>query len=190
MIIVIDNYDSFTYNLVQILAKNRIAAQVFKNDEITIEQLKATADAISGFLISPGPGHPRQAGISRALVDHFHTTHRILGVCLGHQVLADYFGARIVPAPRILHGHVSLIHHSGATYRGLKHPFTATRYHSLIVEDLPDVLEKTAWTVSPQGREEIMGFRHREYPVEGVQFHPESILTEGGEDIVMNFFRN
>lgn len=190
MIFVIDNYDSFTYNLVQILTKNGLRVQVAKNDAVAISDLKAQSDRISGFLISPGPGHPRDAGISRDVVEQFHRTHKIFGVCLGHQLLAEYFGAAVVPAPRILHGHTSLIQHSGKTYKGLPQPFRATRYHSLIVENLPECLEMTSWVSAPQGRDEIMGFRHREWPLEGVQFHPESILSEGGEALLLNFFKN
>jgi len=188
VIAVIDNYDSFTYNLVQILAKQGLEPLVFKNDAVTIPEL--IDGNFQGFLISPGPGHPREAGISREVVDQFHRTHKILGVCLGHQVIAEYFGAKVVGASRILHGHTSPIYHLGKTYQGLKQPFQATRYHSLIVENLPESLEKTAWSFAADGREEIMGLRHREFAVEGVQFHPESILSEGGEALITNFFKD
>lgn len=190
MILLIDNYDSFTHNLVQILTKNNYTVRIEHNDKVTVDELLSIKNEIEAIFISPGPGHPKDAGISRDVVDRFHKTHKIFGVCLGHQVMAEYFGAKIVQAPRILHGRTSLIHHSGQSYRGLKQPFQATRYHSLIVENLPESLEKTAWTVAPQGKEEIMGFRHRQFPLEGVQFHPESILSEGGEALLLNFLKN
>jgi anthranilate synthase/aminodeoxychorismate synthase-like glutamine amidotransferase len=190
MICVIDNYDSFTYNLVQILLKNKFQVEVYKNDAISIAQLKQKAPHIQGFLISPGPGSPLSAGISLEVVKEFHNTHPLLGVCLGHQVIASFFGAEVVPAPRILHGQTSLIHHNSEfSYADMPPNFQATRYHSLIVKELPERLKKTAWTFSPEGQEEIMGFRHQDYPIEGIQFHPESILTTQGETLVLNFFR-
>lgn len=191
MIIVIDNYDSFTYNLVQYLgelgSQLPVAAeiQVYRNDKISPEQIHQLAP--SGVVISPGPGRPENAGISEGLIRELGATVPILGVCLGHQSLGQVFGAKIVPAPKLMHGKTSEIHHTGVgVFRGLANPFKATRYHSLVIEpqSCPDVLEITAWVEDGT----IMGLRHRNYRhLEGVQFHPESILTSCGKQLLQNF---
>ncbi|RLB33575.1 MAG: anthranilate/aminodeoxychorismate synthase component II [Deltaproteobacteria bacterium] len=184
MILMIDNYDSFTYNLVQMLQKIGEAVRVCRNDQIDL----LTADSLrpSAIVISPGPGNPGHAGISVEAVRHFGPKIPIFGVCLGHQSIAEAFGGKVVRANRIMHGKTSLIFHDGRSiYQGLPNPLEATRYHSLIVDarSLPDCLEISAWT--KEG--EIMGLRHRKYQVEGVQFHPESILTSLGHQIMRNF---
>lgn len=184
MVLVIDNYDSFTYNLVQYLAEIGAEVRVYRNDAITLEEIAQLAP--SHIVLSPGPCTPNEAGICLDLIKRFAGQIPILGVCLGHQAIAQAFGGRIVRAARLMHGKTSPIHHDGRTiFRGLPSPFTATRYHSLIVapEDLPSVLVVSAWTAEG----EIMGIRHREFLVEGVQFHPESILTEYGKDLLRNF---
>lgn len=184
MILMIDNYDSFTYNLVQMLQTNQEAVQVWRNDQIGQTEMERLCP--SSLVISPGPGSPKQAGISLSAIHHFAPQIPILGVCLGHQSIAEAFGGRVIRAGRIMHGKTSLIFHDGRSiYQSLPNPFEAIRYHSLIVEkdSLPDCLEICAYT--QQG--EIMGLRHLEYPVEGVQFHPESILTTVGEQIIRNF---
>ncbi|MEE8540581.1 MAG: aminodeoxychorismate/anthranilate synthase component II [Desulfobacterales bacterium] len=184
MILMIDNYDSFTYNLVQMLQTNQEAVQVWRNDQIGQTEMEGLGP--SALVISPGPGSPRQAGISLSAIHHFAPQIPILGVCLGHQSIAEAFGGRVIRAGRIMHGKTSLIFHDGRSiYQSLPNPFEAIRYHSLIVEkdSLPDCLEICAYT--QQG--EIMGLRHLKYPVEGVQFHPESILTTVGEQIIHNF---
>jgi len=184
MILVVDNYDSFTYNLVQYLGELGQDLMVFRNDKITIEEIERLNP--DGVVISPGAGVPAQAGISKELVDHFASRLPIFGVCLGHQCIAEVFGAQIVRADKLMHGKTSLIYHDGKKiYKGLPNPFVATRYHSLIVkpESLPDSLEVAART--EEG--EIMGIRHKEYPIEGLQFHPESILTEVGKRLLNNF---
>lgn len=183
MILVIDNYDSFTYNLVQYVGELGYQTIVRRNDEITLDEIAALNP--SHIIISPGPGEPDDAGISNDVVRRFHRTIPILGVCLGHQCIGHVFGGVVGRAPRLMHGKTSPIQHDGRTiYRDVPSPFTATRYHSLIVQEpLPDVLEVTART--PEG--EIMGLRHKTYLVEGVQFHPESILTEQGKVILKNF---
>lgn len=195
MILVVDNYDSFTYNLVQILLKNKFAVKVIKNDEWTIEDIFKKQQLIEAFLFSPGPGHPSKAKLCHQILQEFASTHPILGVCLGHQVIAEYFGARVVRAERPMHGKVSVIEHtSQGAFKGLpqSRQGTATqkvvRYHSLIVDEtsLPEALEITARTAN----QEIMALRHKYFPIEGWQFHPESILTEFGEQLVVNFFRN
>ncbi|MDD4179512.1 MAG: aminodeoxychorismate/anthranilate synthase component II [Candidatus Margulisbacteria bacterium] len=184
MILVIDNYDSFTYNLVQYLGELGPEIKVFRNDEITIpgiEKMKPTH-----ILISPGPGVPSEAGISEDVIRRFGGHIPILGVCLGHQAIGEVFGGKIVRAGRIMHGKTSNIYHDKKTiFKGLPNPFTATRYHSLIVEkkNLPGELEISAWT--KEG--EIMGLRHKKLKIEGVQFHPESILTEAGRKLLANF---
>lgn len=192
VIVVIDNYDSFTYNLVQILCKNSWTVEVYKNDEISISDLQRMSSDIHGFLLSPGPGHPEQSGISPEVVKHFHQSHPIFGVCLGHQILAQFFGAQIMSAERIMHGKISLIHHEGIhSYFQLPMPFPATRYHSLLVDwkSMPEELLPTSWTVNSQNETwELMGFRHKKWNLEGVQFHPESILCPDGEKLVQQFF--
>lgn len=184
MILVIDNYDSFTYNLVQYLGELDQEVIVKRNDEIDLEGIdKLSPDHL---LISPGPGTPDDAGISLAVIECFKGRIPILGVCLGHQVIAQAFGGEIIRAETLVHGKTSDILHDGrGLFAGLPEFFAATRYHSLVVgrESLPDCLEITAWT--KQG--EIMGIRHKQYPVEGVQFHPESVITEHGHDILRNF---
>jgi len=184
MILMIDNYDSFTYNLVQMLQVMGKDVRVSRNDRIDLDGI--TSLKPSAIVISPGPGSPACAGISLEAITHFCKSVPLLGVCLGHQSIAEAFGGKVVRAKRIMHGKTSLIHHDGRTiYRGLPNPFEATRYHSLIVErkHLPDCLEISAWTEES----EIMGLRHRYHPVEGVQFHPESILTKVGMSIMRNF---
>jgi para-aminobenzoate synthetase component 2 len=184
MILVIDNYDSFTYNLVQYLGELGGEIVVRRNDEIDLAGIEALAP--DHILISPGPCTPNEAGISLALIEHFKGKIPILGVCLGHQAIGQAFGGEVVRADHLMHGKTSEIHHTGkGVFAGVPSPFTATRYHSLIVkrETLPDCLEITAETAEG----EIMGLRHREYPVEGVQFHPESIMTEHGKTILRNF---
>jgi anthranilate synthase/aminodeoxychorismate synthase-like glutamine amidotransferase len=184
MILMIDNYDSFTYNLVHYIGELGEKVVVFRNDKITLEGVGELDPEI--IIISPGPCTPKEAGISVDLIKEFLGRKPILGVCLGHQSVAYAMGGRIVRAQRLLHGKTSMIHHDGkGVYTGIPDPFEATRYHSLIVEktSLPDGLEISAWT--DEG--EIMGIRHRDYPVEGVQFHPESILTKHGKDLLQNF---
>ncbi len=184
MLFMLDNYDSFTYNLVQYLGKLGEEIEVRRNDQTTVEEVEALKP--DRIVISPGPCTPKEAGISNDLIRHFAGKVPILGVCLGHQCIGHVFGGEIVRAPRLMHGKTSMIKHDGKTiFQGLPNPFEATRYHSLIIkrETLPDCLEITAET--DQG--EIMGVRHKEYVVEGVQFHPESILTECGKDLLRNF---
>lgn len=184
MILVIDNYDSFTFNLVQYLGELGENVTVYRNDEIGLDEIAAMKP--DHILISPGPCTPNEAGISLALVDRFKGEIPILGVCLGHQVIGQAFGGEVVRAERLMHGKTSPIHHDGKTiFRGLPSPFTATRYHSLIVkrETLPDALEISAQTAEG----EIMAFRHKQYPIEGVQFHPESVITEHGLTLLRNF---
>jgi len=184
MIAVIDNYDSFTYNLVQALGSLGAEVHVRRNDAITVQELeKLDAD---GLLISPGPGEPRDAGVSEDAIRALAGKVPILGVCLGHQALGEVYGGRIVRAPRLMHGKTSPILHKGrGLFAGLDNPFEATRYHSLIVdrETLPDVFEITAWT--PEN--ELMGIRHKQHETWGVQFHPESILTPSGLQLIENF---
>jgi anthranilate synthase component 2 len=183
MIAVIDNYDSFTYNLVQYLGELGAELEVFRNDAIAVEELDALAP--THIVISPGPGTPDDAGISEEVIRQLGPRLPILGVCLGHQCIGEAFGGRVVRAPRLMHGKTSLIHHYGTgLFLGLPKPFEATRYHSLIVEEpLPDILKATAFT--KEG--ELMGLRHRAYPIFGVQFHPESILTPQGKQLLGNF---
>jgi anthranilate synthase component 2 len=192
MIAVIDNYDSFTYNLVQILQKNKFEVEVFKNDGVTMDELNQNADRIKAFLLSPGPGRPEESGVCRSLIQRFHAEKPIFGVCLGHQILAEFFGAEVVPADQIMHGKISKIyHHETEIYKNVPNPFAATRYHSLIVkkESLPADLELTSWTQNSEGRpNEIMGFRHKRFKIEGVQFHPESVMSPDAEALVLNFF--
>jgi para-aminobenzoate synthetase component 2 len=184
MILVIDNYDSFTYNLVQMLQVIGQDVRVWRNDQIDLRGMETLRP--SALVISPGPGGPSQAGISVEAIRHFGPRLPLLGVCLGHQCMAAAFGGRVVRAGRIMHGKTSHIRHDGHTiYEDIPNPFKATRYHSLIVEaeSLPECLEISAWT--DEG--EIMGIRHRRYRIEGVQFHPESILTGEGIAIIRNF---
>ncbi len=189
MVLVIDNYDSFTYNLVQYLGELGAQPVVYRNDQITLDEIDAMAP--ERVLISPGPCDPDRAGISLALVQRFAGRMPILGVCLGHQCIGQAFGGRVSNAREVMHGKTSPIHHTGrGVFANLPSPFEATRYHSLVVarDDLPDCLEVTAWTLGATGSpDEIMGFRHRELAVEGVQFHPESILTEQGHELLRNF---
>ncbi len=183
----IDNYDSFTYNLVQYFGELGEDIRVFRNDKITIEEIERMDPKL--IVISPGPCTPREAGISVDVIRHFAGKRPILGVCLGHQCIGAAFGGRIVNAKRLMHGKTSLIHHDGRTiFEDLPNPFEATRYHSLVVErdSLPECLEISAWT---EDDGEIMGLRHREFIIEGVQFHPESILTTVGKDLLRNFLK-
>ncbi len=184
MVLMIDNYDSFTYNLVQYIGELGEEVVVYRNDEITIEGIHDLGP--SRIVISPGPCTPEKAGISVDVVRNFYTTVPILGVCLGHQAIGYAFGARIVKAKRLMHGKTSKIHHDGKTiFRGLPNPFEATRYHSLVIDEssLPPIFE-----VSSRSEDgEIMSIRHKEYPLEGIQFHPESILTRVGKDLLRNF---
>jgi anthranilate synthase/aminodeoxychorismate synthase-like glutamine amidotransferase len=184
MLLMIDNYDSFTYNLVQYLGELGEDIRVFRNDRISIPEIRGLNP--ERIVISPGPCTPKEAGISVDVIREFAGKIPLLGVCLGHQCLGAAFGGEIINAPRLMHGKTSMIHHDGKTvFRGLPNPFEATRYHSLIIrrESLPDCFEISAWT----DREEIMGIRHREFLLEGVQFHPESILTVTGKDLLKNF---
>lgn len=187
MILVIDNYDSFTYNLVQYLGEMGQSILVRRNDKITLDEIAALKP--DRIVISPGPCTPNEAGISVPLLQRFAGEMPILGVCLGHQSIGQAFGGEVVRNWRVLHGKLSPIHHTGkGVFRNLPNPFDATRYHSLVVkrETLPDCLEITAETAEG----EIMGLRHREYPIEGVQFHPESIMTAVGKDLLRNFVSN
>jgi anthranilate synthase/aminodeoxychorismate synthase-like glutamine amidotransferase len=182
MILVIDNYDSFTYNLVQYLGEMGHELRVFRNDRITIEEIAALKP--SHIVISPGPGAPQAAGISERVVQFFHKTIPILGVCLGHQAIGEVFGGKIVRAPTLMHGKTSPIFHDSKTiFKGLPQGFPATRYHSLVVTDIPACLEVSAQTKDGI----VMGLRHRDYPVEGIQFHPESIMTVVGKQILSSF---
>jgi anthranilate synthase component 2 len=192
MILMIDNYDSFTYNVVQYLGELGAEVVVHRNDQIDLDGIEKLAP--DRIVVSPGPCTPDQAGISMDLIRRFGATIPILGVCLGHQSIGQALGGRVVRARRVMHGKTSPIYHSGeGVFRNLPSPFVATRYHSLIVarEDLPADLQITAWSQTPEGeKDEIMGFRHRHYPLEGVQFHPESILTEYGHDLLRNFLED
>jgi len=184
MLLMIDNYDSFTYNLVQYLGELGEDVRVLRNDEVTVEEIESLAPA--RIVISPGPCTPNEAGVSLAAIARFAGKIPILGVCLGHQAIGQAFGGRVVHAKTLMHGKVSPIHHAGkGVFRGLPSPFSATRYHSLAIErdTCPADLELTAWTEDG----EIMGVRHRAMAVEGVQFHPESILTEHGHALLRNF---
>ena len=186
MLLILDNYDSFTYNLVQYFGELGVEMKIFRNDALTVDEVKALAP--ERICISPGPCTPNEAGISLDLIRQLGPTTPILGVCLGHQSIGQVYGGDVVRADRLMHGKTSPIHHNGTSvFAGLPDPFEATRYHSLIVkrETLPDCLEITAWTAE----DEIMGLRHKEYPVHGVQFHPESILTEHGKQMLENFLK-
>ncbi|MCP5094286.1 MAG: aminodeoxychorismate/anthranilate synthase component II [Chloroflexi bacterium] len=183
MLIVIDNYDSFTYNLVQYLGELGQEIKVFRNDQVSIDEIKALNP--DHIVISPGPGTPDDGGISLEVLRELGETTPILGVCLGHQCIGQAYGGEVIRAPRLMHGKTSNVYHnSNGLFYGVPSPFQATRYHSLIVEEpLPDMLEVTAFTRNG----EVMGVRHKEFPVVGVQFHPESILTEHGKRILQNF---
>ena len=189
MILMIDNYDSFTYNLVQYLGELGAEVQVYRNDQISVDQVAALKP--ERIVLSPGPCTPNEAGICLELLERLKGRFPILGVCLGHQAMGQAFGGKVVRARQVMHGKTSLIHHEGkGVFTGLPSPFTATRYHSLIVEraSLPAEFQVTAWTQHEDGSmDEIMGLRHKTLPIEGVQFHPESILTEHGHDMLKNF---
>ncbi|WP_019625079.1 aminodeoxychorismate/anthranilate synthase component II [Thioalkalivibrio sp. ALJT] len=191
MILMLDNYDSFTFNLVQYLGELGAEVVVHRNDCITPDQIAELEP--EGIVISPGPCTPNEAGVSLEVIRRFAGAVPILGVCLGHQAIGQVFGGRVVRAREIMHGKTSPVHHTGVgVFAGLENPLEATRYHSLVVEaaSLPDCLEVTAWTRREDGtRDEIMGLRHRELDVEGVQFHPESILTRQGHELLDNFLR-
>jgi anthranilate synthase component 2 len=189
MILMIDNYDSFTYNLVQYLQSLGAEVKVVRNDAMTVDGIAKLAP--ERIVISPGPCTPNEAGVSLEIIERLGANTPILGVCLGHQSIGQAYGGNVIRAGRIMHGKTSRIRHEGkGVFAGLPDAYEATRYHSLVVErsSLPDALEVTAWTENEDGSfEEIMGLRHREYPVEGVQFHPESILTEHGHALLKNF---
>jgi anthranilate synthase component 2 len=194
LILVIDNYDSFTYNLVQYLGELgsefavACSIEVYRNDQIDLETIKKLKP--DGIVISPGPGRPEDAGISLQLIEDLSATFPILGVCLGHQSIGQVFGGKIISAPVLMHGKTSEVHHNNAgIFQGIDNPLTATRYHSLVIEKetIPDVLEITAWVEDGT----IMGVRHRQYPhIQGVQFHPESILTQFGKELLRNFLKS
>ncbi|WP_428036858.1 aminodeoxychorismate/anthranilate synthase component II [Amphritea sp.] len=189
MLLMIDNYDSFTYNVVQYLGELGADVQVYRNDEITIEQIEALNP--SQLVISPGPCTPNEAGISVAAINHFAGKLPIFGICLGHQSMGQAFGGDVVRARQVMHGKVSPVYHNNTgVFEGLENPVSVTRYHSLVIDKntLPDCLEITAWTQNENGSvDEIMGVRHKELDIEGVQFHPESILTQQGHDLLQNF---
>jgi anthranilate synthase/aminodeoxychorismate synthase-like glutamine amidotransferase len=190
MVLVIDNYDSFTYNLVQYLGELKVDLQVHRNDQLTVEQARALKP--ERVLVSPGPCSPREAGLSNEIIREFGERQRVpvFGVCLGHQCIGHTFGGNVIVNHRMMHGKTSPIRHNGQDlFAGMPNPFNATRYHSLVVQrdSLPDCLEITAWCEDDPG--EIMGLRHKELPIWGVQFHPESILTESGRTIMQNFLK-
>ncbi len=191
MLVMIDNYDSFTYNVVQYLAELGADVRVFRNDEVSVADIAALNP--EKLVISPSPCTPNEAGISLAAIDYFKGKLPILGICLGHQSIAQAFGGKVVRAGQVMHGKTSPIYHNDqGVFKGLSNPLTATRYHSLVIEQssLPDCLEMTAWTQHESGLiEEIMGVRHKELDIEGVQFHPESILTQHGHDLLNNFLK-
>jgi anthranilate synthase/aminodeoxychorismate synthase-like glutamine amidotransferase len=190
MLLMIDNYDSFTYNLVQYLGELGEDVRVFRNDKITVREIETMKP--DRIVISPGPCTPKEAGISIETIKYLGGKIPILGVCLGHQAIGAAFGGDIIRAPYLMHGKTSMIHHDGNTlFRGLPNPFEATRYHSLVIkrETLPDCLDITAWTEAEGVTGIIMGVRHKKHLIEGVQFHPESILTVAGKDLLRNFIR-
>ena len=188
-VVMIDNYDSFTYNLVQYFGELGADVQVVRNDEITVEQIEYLRP--DKVVISPGPCTPKEAGISVGAIRKYAGKYPLLGVCLGHQSIGYAFGGNVIHAKSIMHGKTSAVYHNDlGVFKGLNNPFTATRYHSLVIEQssLPDCLEITAWTQNAAGEmDEIMGVRHKSLDIEGVQFHPESILTEHGHDLLRNF---
>jgi len=191
MMLMIDNYDSFTYNLVQYLGELGADVQVHRNDQITLQEIENLKP--ERIMISPGPCTPNEAGVSMETIEKFAGKLPILGVCLGHQSIGQVFGGKIIHAKEIMHGKTSMIHHNNkGVFSGLTNPYEATRYHSLVIEkeSLPDCLEMTAWTENEDGSiDEIMGVRHKEFAIEGVQFHPESILTRHGHDLLKNFLK-
>jgi anthranilate synthase component 2 len=191
MLLMIDNYDSFTYNVVQYLGELKADVKVLRNDEVTVEQIAAMQP--SKIVISPGPCTPNEAGVSMAVIERFAGAIPILGICLGHQSIGQVYGGKVVRARQVMHGKTSPMYHDGkGVFTDLRNPFEATRYHSLVVEkaSLPDCLEISAWTQNEQGEiDEIMGLRHKTLDVEGVQFHPESILSEHGHDLLRNFLQ-
>jgi anthranilate synthase component 2 len=191
MLLVIDNYDSFTYNLVQYLAELGEDVRVARNDALSVDDIRQLSP--QRIVISPGPGTPNQAGVSLDIIEQLGADIPILGVCLGHQSIGQAFGGHVIRAQKIMHGKTSMIYHTGnGVFANLPNPFEATRYHSLIVEktSLPKNLDVTAWTQNADGSiDEIMGLRHQTRPIEGVQFHPESILTQHGHDLLRNFLR-
>jgi anthranilate synthase component 2 len=191
-VLMIDNYDSFTYNIVQYLQELGAEVLVHRNDQISLEEIEALNP--DRLMISPGPCTPNEAGISIAAIKHFAGKLPILGVCLGHQSIGQAFGGQVVRARQVMHGKTSPIYHSGqGVFRDLPSPYTATRYHSLVVEkdSLPDCLEMTAWTLKDDGSvDEVMGMRHKTLPIEGVQYHPESILSEHGHALLENFLKH
>jgi len=188
MIFVLDNYDSFTYNLVQYIGELGEEVEVRRNDQVTVQEIETMRP--EKIVISPGPCTPHEAGISIDLIRNFAGKTPVLGVCLGHQAIGEAFGGRVIRAPYLMHGKTSAVMHDNKTvFQGLPMPMTATRYHSLIVEEktLPSELEVSAWTTEKDGTRTIMGLRHRMHAVEGVQFHPESVLTDAGKRLVANF---
>lgn len=191
MILMVDNYDSFTYNVVQYLAELKADVHVYRNDQITIAEIEQLAP--EKIVISPGPCTPNEAGISVEAIKYFAGKIPILGICLGHQSIGQAFGGEIIRAKQVMHGKTSMIHHnSSGVFANLTNPYEATRYHSLVIDQktLPDCLEVTAWTQNDDGSiDEIMGVRHKQLAVEGVQFHPESILTQHGHDLLENFLK-
>lgn len=190
MVFVLDNYDSFTYNLVQYLGELGAQVEVRRNDQVTVGEVEAMRP--ERIVVSPGPCTPQEAGISIELIRHFAGKTPLLGVCLGHQAIGAAFGGQVVRAKNLMHGKTSQVEHDGRTiFRGLSSPMTATRYHSLIVaeDSLPNDLEVSAWTRDKDGSRVIMGLRHKNFPVEGVQFHPESVLTGEGKKLVKNFLK-
>lgn len=190
MVFVLDNYDSFTYNLVQYLGELGAAVVVRRNDRVTVTEIEAMHP--DRVVVSPGPCTPQEAGISIELIRHFAGRLPVLGVCLGHQALGAAFGGKVVRARNLMHGKTSEVRHDGKTiFQGLRSPMTATRYHSLVVAEdgLPAELEISGWTVEKDGSRVIMGLRHKQFPVEGVQFHPESVLTGEGKSLIRNFLK-
>ncbi len=192
MLLMIDNYDSFTYNIVQYLGELGADIKVFRNDEITVSEVEALKP--DHIVVSPGPCTPNEAGISMDTILQFAGKVPLLGICLGHQSLGQVFGGDVIRAREVMHGKLSPVYHTGkGVFTGLENPFTCTRYHSLVVdkETLPDCLEITAWTQKEDGSmDEIMGLRHKELAIEGVQFHPESIMTDHGHDLLGNFLKS